>query len=192
MSSQTTARLFPCVAACDFNWFQSNMSGPLSLYGGGAGFGFTQDALVCRLDEHLCRPRTTDRPISAIVVARWPRGLYPFKSHSAMDHVRDAIAQNRDHIAVFHYIGFVAQPAMAGNYHGSAFLLRGGNGQIENPVQRVDHALETPPALQIDSRIGDRIEHVAGAHHVGAAEEDDAVAVTMGRRLVQHLHSLVV
>ncbi len=37
-----------------------------------------------------------------------------------------------------------------------------------------------PPRVQIDDRVGAGREDVAGAEHVGAAEEDQAVAVGMG------------
>ena len=49
-----------------------------------------------------------------------------------------------------------------------------------------------PPAREIDDRVAGGDEDVAGAHYIRAAEEDETIAVGMGRRLMQHLDAFAV
>ena len=48
---------------------------------------------------------------------------------------------------------------------------------VENPVERIDDALNAAAAGEVDDGILRHVEEITGNHHIRAAEVDDAVAV---------------
>src|SRR6058998_4050464 len=121
-----------------------------------------------------------------------PGGFDLLERHSFLDHVLNAIANDRHHIAVISDIGGVAEPAMSGNDHGSAFCSELGNGQIQNPVEPVDDALNVSTSLDVNDRIAIGSENVAGRDHVVAPEVNETIAVRVGRWLMQNENALAV
>ena len=104
-----------------------------------------------------------------------------------LDHVQDAVADDHHHVAELHHVGLIADPAMARDHVGAAFLVVRGHHQLQNVVQRGDLALHAAAALDVDERIAAGREDVAGAHHVRAAEQNDAVAIGVGKFALQTL-----
>src|ERR671931_1168853 len=78
---------------------------------------------IHRLDEHVRRPRPGFRAVPAIVVERRPRRLDLLQRQTALDHVLDAVPDDRDHVAILEDVGFVAQASMPGDDVGAALLL---------------------------------------------------------------------
>ena len=64
--------------------------------------------------------------------------------------VLHAIANDGHHIAVFHDVEFVGNPAVSRNNIGAAFLFMLRDCNVNNVIQRVDFTLNRPSPLQID------------------------------------------
>src|SRR3972149_4259294 len=64
--------------------------------------------------------------------------------------------------------------------------------QVEDAVERVDDAREAAAPHGVDDRIARRQKHVAGHDHVRSAKVHHAVAVGMGRRLMEDLKRFAV
>src|SRR5690606_39563308 len=71
----------------------------------------------------------------------------------------------------------------------AAMLVLPGNREIENQVQALENPVD-PAALRIERGVPIRIEDIARADHVGAAEEHDRVAVAVRVRHVPQLNRL--
>src|ERR1700686_2995893 len=79
------------------------------------------EVLVHRRDEHVRRPETAGRTVSAVVVQR-RLGRPDLLPRSAfLDQVLDAIANDGYHVTILEQVGFIAQPAVTGNDVGAAF-----------------------------------------------------------------------
>src|SRR5262245_54437163 len=70
--------------------------------------------------------------IATIVVTRWTGGFQLLECHSLLDHVLNAVANDRDHVSILHDVGLIGQAAMAGNNHGAAFLPVFWNREIDD------------------------------------------------------------
>ena len=91
--------------------------------------------------------------------------------------VGDAVADDGDHVAVIADCGAVANAAVAGDDVCAAFFVGAGNHEVEQAIERVDFAVDRTAFREIDHGVAIGSEDVAGADDVGAAEEDQAVAV---------------
>src|SRR5205814_10164348 len=112
--------------------------------------------------------------------------------HPFLEHRLHAVADDRDHVAVFDDLELVADAAPAGNDAGAAFGELFGDGDVDDAIERFDHAVDVTAALQIDLGHPRRVEDVAGGDDVGATEPDHHVAVGMRRRLVNELDAFAV
>ena len=81
---------------------------------------------------------------------------------------------------------------MARYNHRPALRTEFRNTDFENFVEPGDDSLNTAAFLQIDDRVTDRGENVAGADDIGEAEIHNAVAVRMRRRDMKYLNTLTV
>ena len=99
----------------------------------------------------------------------------------------DAVADDRDHVAILDDVGFVADPAVTGNHVGAALLIPRRHGDLEDPVERGDRAVDGAAVRDVDHRIEVGIEDVAGGDDVRAAEVHERVAVGVrGRHVMEH------
>src|SRR3984957_11650224 len=129
---------------------------------------------------------------TGVVILRETGGLNLFERHALFDGVLNAVAYNRDHIAVLHCVELVADAAVARNNIRSAFLFVLGDRDIDDVVQSIDLALNTAAAFHVDERIAIGIEDVAGGYHVGAPKDNQAIAIGMRRGLPANFHRLLV
>ena len=98
----------------------------------------------------------------------------------------DAIADDGDHVAVIGDSGAIADASVAGDDVGTALFIGARNHDVEQAIERVDFAVDRTAFCEVDHRVAIGSENVAGADHVGAAEEDDAVAVCVrGMRMLE-------
>src|SRR5690606_36701045 len=89
-----------------------------------------------------------------------------------------------NHLAIVLHVAEVASAAMAGKHKRAAVLAVHRDDQIDERVERGDDALEASARLEIDDGIARRHEHVARRDHVGAAEEYEAVPISVRVRLM--------
>src|SRR3989442_11437835 len=87
---------------------------------------------------------------------------------------------------------FVAEPAVAWNDVGAAFLLMFGDGNMDDPVQGINDSIDGATRLYIKIRISRGNEDIARADDIGFPEKDDAVAIRVRRRYMDDLDRLVV
>src|SRR6185295_17544144 len=99
--------------------------------------------------------------VQRIVVAGGFGGLHLVKGHIAAHHVAHAVANDGHHVAVFDDVGFIAEAAVPGHDDGSAFFLFGGNGEIEDVVQRGDEAVYVAAMVDVHAGIACRDEDIA-------------------------------
>ena len=148
--------------------------------------------------------RTPPPRTRAATPARWPRrsarrsrasAASPAPARASCPRPTSAWIRSRTIVSMFRYsttsILSLSRP-WPGHDHRAALLVVGGHRQLDDPVQRGNHAVDAAALRPVEHRIADGREHVAGHDHVGPPEEDDAVAVGVRVRLVQHLHRLVV
>ena len=76
------------------------------------------------------------------------------------------IADDGHHVAVLDDVGFVGQAAVARDDVGAALLMVLRNRDVDDPVQRVEDALDAAAARAVDGRVGRRREHVPGRDDV--------------------------
>src|SRR5438552_2636472 len=153
---------------------------------------FSAETLVYRLDEHIGGPETGCRAVYRIVVARGFRGLHLFQRHTLLDHVLNAVSNDRDHVTILDDIGFITQAAVTRNHHRPSFLLLCRNREVEDEIQRVNHAVNAATALQVDDRIACCHENVAAADDNRAAKEHDAVPIGVRGVRVKQLNGFAV
>ena len=79
-------------------------------------------------------------------------------------------------------VGLVADAAVTRDHVRAALLQVRRHGDVEHLVQAVEIAVDAAAGGEIDGGILRRHEQVAGDEHVGAAEVDEDVAVTVRRR----------
>src|SRR4029450_10972907 len=115
-------------------------------------------------------------------------GFHLRECQTLVDQILHTVTNHHDHVPVGGDIGRVRQPPVAGYDPGAALRAVLGKGQIENIVQAGNHATDAPAFRHVDDRIADRREKVAGAYHVGATEEHNAVPVGIWRRRVIDHH----
>ena len=89
-----------------------------------------------------------------------------------------------NHVAARRHVCRIREPAPARNHPGAALRAVLGDGQVEDPVQPVEHALDAAAFVDLDHRVADRRIQVAGADDFRMPEEHDAVAVGRGGRRV--------
>ena len=102
------------------------------------------------------------------------------------------IANHDHHVAIGRDVGRVRQPAMARDDPGPALRPVFGEGQIQDLVQAGDHAVHASALFNVDRRITDGREEVAGADDLRMAERDDAIAIRVGCGCVVHHHAFPV
>src|SRR5579863_2109053 len=130
-------------------------------------------------------------PASVVILGETSRP-YLFQSHALLDGVLNPVAHDGNHVAVFHDVELVADAPVARDDVGAAFFFMLGNRYIDDVVESVDFALNAAAALHVDKRIAFRIEDIAGCNNVGAAEDHQAVAIGMRRRLPANFHRFLV
>src|SRR5438552_18638201 len=80
---------------------------------------------------------------------------------------------------------------MARHDHRASFHVVGGNHDLPQAIQSLDHSLKAAATLYVDDRIFGWIEKITGADHIRPAEKHDAVAVR-GRRLMKDLNGFAI
>ena len=103
-------------------------------------------AFVDGLDEHVAGA------VLRIVVERQFRGFHLIEVEAALDGVLHAVADDGDHVAIFDYVGFGAEAAVAGDDAGAAVLQVLGNGEEQDVIQGVDFAFDAAAAGQVEER----------------------------------------
>src|SRR5437867_2459528 len=101
-----------------------------------------------------------------------------------MEHIRDRIADNHDHVAIIDQIDVVVDVAIGRNDRRTATLMKEGkraNREIEDMVQSVDLTLNAAASRNIDRWKPAGIQNPAGHHDIRAAEEHNTVAVSVRR-----------
>src|SRR5687767_15726284 len=69
--------------------------------------------VVDRFDEHVGGPWAAVRTVAGPVAQGRIGGLHLFERHFLVDHALDPGADDRDHVAVFHQVGVIGDPAVA-------------------------------------------------------------------------------
>ena len=108
-----------------------------------------------------------------VVIERWFCRLHLIERQPPLDHVFDALLDDRHHVAVLEHVGFIADPPLSRNDERAPFLLVLRHREVEQPVQSVDDPVDTAAAGLIDDRIAAHVEQVASHDHVRSAEEHD-------------------
>ena len=152
----------------------------------------TRCRLICFKLRYTASTKAVARAVARIVIFGRPGRFHLVERHAALQHVGDAIANDGDHVAILNHVGFVADAAVTGNDQRAAFLQGRRHGEIDNAIQRVDNALNAAAAIEIDDRVAGGDENVAGADDVGAAKEDQAVAIGVRRGLMEQDDGLIV
>src|SRR5580698_2696953 len=129
---------------------------------------------------------------AGVVILGEPGSLDLFERHALLDGVLNPIANDCHHIAVFHDVELIADAPMTGDNIRSALLFVLGNSDVNDVIQRIEFALNTAASFHVDERIADGAEDIAGYDHVGAAKENQAVTIGMGRGLRTNFHRLFV
>ncbi len=98
---------------------------------------------------------STDRlhAVSRFVGQRRTRGLDLVERLALLHQIRDDVAHENHHVAIVHDLHLLGEAAVSGNDVGADVLVderRRRNRQVDQPVQRVDLALDAPAVGQID------------------------------------------
>src|SRR5205807_4293505 len=70
------------------------------------------EACVNRLYKHIGCPGTAGGAEAIVIIRSEPRSLDLLQSGALFNHVLNAVADNRDHVAIFGHFPFVAQSAV--------------------------------------------------------------------------------
>ena len=109
-----------------------------------------------------------------------------------IDHVLNAVAQDRHHVAVIRHIAGIAQAPVARNHHGAALRPEFRNRDLQNLIQPVEHPVDRSTLRHVDHRIRIGAQNVARRDHIGIAEKHHAVAIGMRRRHMHDPHAFVI
>src|SRR4030095_5774156 len=134
-----------------------------------------RQASIHALDEHVRRRWAGRRAIARVVIERRARRFDLLERHLLRDHRLDAIADDRDHVAVFDYVELVTDASVPGDDERAPLFVMRRNREVQYLVQTVDDALDAAALLHIDDRIAVGPHDVAGGDDVGLAGEHDAV-----------------
>ena len=140
-------------------------------------------------------PRPGFRAVLQFIRFGWRGFLDLWQRQAALNHVLDDVPDRDHHIPVFHHVLPVVNPAVAGHDQGPAFREHKRHRpkrQIDDLVQGGDFPLNAASPGGVDQREPIRIDNIAGHHHIGASEQDDAIAVAVRGRLAIDLDALVV
>ena len=94
------------------------------------------------------------------------RCLDLIERQALLDHLLNAVADDRHHVAVRDHVGLVADAPVPGNHVGPAFLLVAGDRNVEDMVETRDHAIDRSTGLDVDHRETAHVEDVARADDV--------------------------
>ena len=153
---------------------------------------FFLETLVRRFDKHIRGPSTCSRPIQPVIVHGGLRRFHLFQRHALLNHILNAVAHDGHHVPVVGHVAGIAQAPVAGNDHGAALRAELRNRQIQNAIQTVQNAVDAAALVHFDHGIAIRAQDIAGADHIGVAEEHDAIAVGVRIRQVENLHAFAV
>src|SRR5690606_13953696 len=124
--------------------------------------------VVYRFDEVVARPADRFIRVAAVIIERRPRRLHLLKRLTFVDQRDYSLADDRDHVAIVHDVGLVAEPAVSRDDDRTALLVLARYRDIENQVETLDDAVDAAAALGVEPRVAIGIEDVAGADNVGA------------------------
>ena len=110
------------------------------------------EALVGRLYKHCRGPRAGRSSVPPVVILRQSRRLDLLQSLALLHGVQNPVANDLHHVAVLEHVRFVADAAVTGNHHGSAFLFFLWNADVQNSVQANQHAIDSAAGLHVDYR----------------------------------------
>lgn len=96
------------------------------------------------------------------------------------------------HVAIFQHVRFVAESTVPRDNVGATLLMLTGNRQVQQMIQSSDDPIDAAAVLAVDHRVRFGGEDIAGGDHVGTAEEDHAITIGMGSRLMEDLDGLAV
>src|SRR6516165_10012437 len=102
------------------------------------------------LDEHRRRPWTARRAEQAVVFERRPRRLHLFERHAFLDQVLNAIAHDRQHVAVLDEIRLVADTSLSRNHHRPPLLPVVRNRDVDDAIDGGKQAAERAALSGID------------------------------------------
>jgi hypothetical protein len=124
------------------------------------------EALVNSLHKLIRFYETVFRQVFRIIVACWLGRFHLIEGHALLDHVLNPVANNDDHVAVFHHVGFVTDPPVARNHLGAAILRFSRNRQIQDVIQRGDLTFDAATALQLDEWITIGSENITRTYDI--------------------------
>ena len=105
-------------------------------------------AVVRRLDKHIGRPRAGRLAVPRVVIAGRPGRLHLGQRHPVLDHVLNPVPDDRDHVAVVHHVGMVADAAVGRNHPGPALGIVTWDGKFDELVQCIDFGLDAAARLR--------------------------------------------